>query len=189
MKDYNVTVKVRNNHLLTAMRANGYFTASELSRASGVGQSRIGEYLNLQRAPLLIGGAWSRQVLKLADTLKRLPEDLFPKLHWTEVLAKNTAEVEMEFLEIQAISAAKTPEEIAMFSESVLQIDSVLKRLTTREESVIRARFYDGKTLDEIGLELGVSRDRIRQIEAKGLEKLRHKSISNKLVSFLPSYR
>jgi DNA-binding CsgD family transcriptional regulator len=189
VKDYNVTVKVRNNHLLTAMRDNGYFTAAELSRASGVTNSVIGDYLNLKRAPLLIGGAWSRAVLKLADTLKRLPEDLFPKLHWTEVLRKNTAEVEMEFSQIQAISAGQTPEEIAMFSESVMQIDSVLKCLTAREESVIRAHFYDGKTLDEIGLEWCISRERVRQIEARGLRKLRHKSISNKLVGFLPIYR
>ena len=63
-------------------------------------------------------------------------------------------------------------------------IDGVLKTLTPREESVIRLRFglQDGRchTLEEVGTEFNVTRERIRQIEAKALRKLRHPVRSNK---------
>ena len=63
-------------------------------------------------------------------------------------------------------------------------IDAVLKTLTPREEAVIRLRFglKDGRchTLEEVGTEFQVTRERIRQIEAKALRKLRHPVRSNK---------
>ncbi len=69
------------------------------------------------------------------------------------------------------------------------QLDEVLKTLTPREEKVLKLRFglEDGrsKTLEEVGKEFNVTRERIRQIEAKALRKLRHPSRSKKLKDFL----
>ncbi len=69
------------------------------------------------------------------------------------------------------------------------QTDSVLQTLTPREERVIKMRFGvgDGKdhTLEEVGQSFAVTRERIRQIEAKALRKLRHPSRSRKLRAFL----
>ncbi len=69
------------------------------------------------------------------------------------------------------------------------QTDSVLKTLTPREEKVIKMRFGldDGSehTLEEVGQSFAVTRERIRQIEAKALRKLRHPSRSRKLRAFL----
>ena len=66
---------------------------------------------------------------------------------------------------------------------------SVLKTLTPREEKVIKMRFGldDGSehTLEEVGQSFAVTRERIRQIEAKALRKLRHPSRSRKLRAFL----
>ena len=71
------------------------------------------------------------------------------------------------------------------------QTSSVLKTLTPREEKVIKMRFGldDGSehTLEEVGQDFAVTRERIRQIEAKALRKLRHPSRSKKLRSFLES--
>nr|WP_207640421.1 sigma-70 family RNA polymerase sigma factor [[Eubacterium] cellulosolvens] len=68
-------------------------------------------------------------------------------------------------------------------------LDEVLKTLTPREEKIIRMRFGldDGsaKTLEQLGEELGVTRERIRQIESQALKKLRHPSRSKKLKDFL----
>ncbi len=65
------------------------------------------------------------------------------------------------------------------------QVEKVLGTLTDREEEVIRLRFgmSDGlpRTLEEVGLIFNLTRERIRQIEAKALKKLRHKTRSSKL--------
>lgn len=79
---------------------------------------------------------------------------------------------------------ALAPDEAALKTITNEDIDSVLKTLTAREEAVIRLRFglYDGRchTLEEVGSEFNVTRERIRQIEAKALRKLRHPVRSNK---------
>ncbi|HEY5599119.1 MAG TPA: RNA polymerase sigma factor RpoD, partial [Candidatus Manganitrophaceae bacterium] len=71
------------------------------------------------------------------------------------------------------------------------QINSVLQTLTPREEKVLRKRFGIGEstdhTLEEVGQDFEVTRERIRQIEAKALRKLRHPSRSKRLKSFVES--
>ena len=80
---------------------------------------------------------------------------------------------------------ALAPDDAAMKTIINEDIDAVLKTLTKREEDVIRLRFglLDGRchTLEEVGLEFNVTRERIRQIEAKALRKLRHPVRSNRV--------
>ena len=84
---------------------------------------------------------------------------------------------------------APAPAEQAAFTLLKEQLMEVLDTLTPREEKVLRLRFGldDGKarTLEEVGREFNVTRERIRQIEAKALRKLRHPSRSKKLKDFL----
>ena len=84
---------------------------------------------------------------------------------------------------------ASEPSEAASFTFLREQLMSVLSTLTPREEKVLRLRFgiEDGRTrtLEEVGKEFNVTRERIRQIEAKALRKLRHPSRSKKLKDFL----
>jgi len=84
---------------------------------------------------------------------------------------------------------AQAPAEEASFTLLREQLDDVLKTLTEREQRVLRLRFGldDGRarTLEEVGQEFGVTRERIRQIEAKTLRKLRHPSRSKKLKDYL----
>ena len=81
------------------------------------------------------------------------------------------------------------PAEAASYTLLREQLEEVLKSLTPREEQVLRMRFglVDGKahTLEEVGKEFDVTRERIRQIESKALRKLRHPSRSKKLRDFL----
>jgi RNA polymerase primary sigma factor len=84
---------------------------------------------------------------------------------------------------------APAPAEAASFILLKEQLEEVLETLTAREEKVLRLRFGldDGRarTLEEVGQEFGVTRERIRQIEAKALRKLRHPSRSRKLKDYL----
>ena len=84
---------------------------------------------------------------------------------------------------------ASEPSEAASFSLLKEQLMSVLDTLTPREKKVLELRFgiIDGRTrtLEEVGKEFNVTRERIRQIEAKALRKLRHPSRSKKLKDFL----
>ncbi|MCL2352836.1 MAG: RNA polymerase sigma factor RpoD [Firmicutes bacterium] len=91
-----------------------------------------------------------------------------------------------DFIEDSEIQA---PSEAAAFTLLKEQLIDVLDTLTDREEKVLRLRFGldDGRarTLEEVGKEFNVTRERIRQIEAKALRKLRHPSRSKKLKDYL----
>ena len=84
---------------------------------------------------------------------------------------------------------APAPPDAASFLLLKEQLEEVLYSLTPREEKVLRLRFGldDGRqsTLEEVGQKFGVTRERIRQIEAKALRKLRHPSRSKKLKDYL----
>jgi RNA polymerase primary sigma factor len=91
-----------------------------------------------------------------------------------------------DFIEDQE---APSPADAASFSLLREQLEEVLETLTPREKKVLRLRFglEDGRarTLEEVGQTFGVTRERIRQIEAKALRKLRHPSRSKRLKDFL----
>lgn len=84
---------------------------------------------------------------------------------------------------------ARAPSDAAAYELLKEQLEDVLDTLTDREENVLRLRFGldDGRTrtLEEVGKVFGVTRERIRQIEAKALRKLRHPSRSKQLKDFL----
>jgi RNA polymerase primary sigma factor len=86
---------------------------------------------------------------------------------------------------------AVSPIEAAIRYDLQRQITNILQTLTPREERVLRKRFGIGEntdhTLEEVGQDFEVTRERIRQIEAKALRKLRHPSRSKKLKSFVES--
>ena len=85
--------------------------------------------------------------------------------------------------------SSQRPDEVASKSMLREQLEEVLSTLAPREVQIIRLRFglEDGRshTLEEVGLQFNVTRERIRQIEAKALRKLRHPSRSKKLKDFL----
>ncbi|MGH2551778.1 MAG: RNA polymerase sigma factor RpoD [Thermomicrobiales bacterium] len=91
-----------------------------------------------------------------------------------------------DFIEDESMPA---PIEIASAHLLKDQIGEALSKLTDRERKIIQLRFgiEDGKfrTLEEVGREFGITRERIRQIEAKALRKLRHPSYSRKLRGYL----
>ena len=90
------------------------------------------------------------------------------------------------FITFEGIDGCGKTTQIELLKE---ELDNVLLTLTEREEKVLKLRFglEDGqcRTLEEVGQIFGVTRERIRQIEAKALRKMRHPSRSKKLKDFL----
>ena len=120
------------------------------------------------------------------DDIKRLRESLPKKV---EIDAEGTKVIKQDEEEpadedafenmMEAINAAELKEIVA----------SVFETLTPKEEKIIKMRFgfEDGveRTLEEVGREFGVTRERVRQIEAKALRKLRHPTRSKRLKDFI----
>ncbi len=172
--DLLVIVTIKNNALLTAMRAAGCESAGALARASGVSYHRVCEYLNLKIAPLRQDGEWRSCILAISKTLRTLPEDLFPAAFMRRALATNrvTREVSAEDLPAlvgsSATSIAYDPERAVAVSAAVGALDAALASLRPREQRVLRMYFgLDGKaprTLHEVGKSFNITVERVRQI-------------------------
>lgn len=179
MADYVMQIKVRNGPLLRAMRASGYETAAEFSRASGVDQRSIGDYLNLKTAPMRKNGKWSAPVIRMSECLRCLPEDLFPPQHINAPLAKNSAEIEASIEDVAAyLEAPRMPDQLLIQSESLGKMWAAIDSLSERDRRVLIARWGldggDPETLDVVAERQGVTRERIRQIESRAIRTLRH---------------
>ena len=122
MKDYHVTLTVKNNHLFNYMQIKGIDSVNELSRQTTVSDSTIRNYLNLQVAPMGTRG-WRATALTLADFFKCQPEDLFPPQHIHEPMEKNKASFEMSSQDVPQITSslrqtALSPEVSMMIGQS-----------------------------------------------------------------------
>ena len=115
--------------------------------------------------------------------MAQLPERL--GLDLTDALAGDS-EVLAHFLEDKS---AGSPNDSLISQDLTAQVEKALGTLSQKEKDILRLRFGIGEegehTLEEVGKRFAVTRERIRQIEAKALRKLRHPSRSRKLKAFL----
>jgi len=189
MSDYVVQIKVKNAPMLRAMRARGFATAAELSKACGVHQGRLGEYLNLKRSPMLQDGMWRDDFMRIAEVLRAMPADLFPLQHLKAPLRKNTAETEISLSELAGPDVAAawlaSPEDELINDDVRRKLKDAMDALPDRYRYVLECRFgINGpeKTLDEVGADLSVGRERVRQMEARALRKIKHPAQSSQII-------
>lgn len=182
MKDYNVTLRVRNNYLLETMRSNGYFTAADLSRDSGVSQQSIGKMLNFKLTPYGKSRKHlSESVSRLCDFFGCAPDALFPAEHMCVGLEKNVAEIAMSAEEVSTIMS---PEDALLADETSTTLQKMLSRLSPKYRQVLVCRFGlegEPKSVAEIAEELGVSKARVAQMVATGLSGLRRSARYHRL--------
>ncbi|MCH7570377.1 MAG: sigma-70 family RNA polymerase sigma factor, partial [Deltaproteobacteria bacterium] len=183
MSDYRVEIKVRNGRILRRMNALGIFTVAELCRRAGLmtQQAAVGNIINLKSLPYGKLGEWRSVVLKIADVLTCLPEDLFSHEQATMRLQSNFAYMEMTSAELSHVlehreSTMLPPDKKIEHEEINGALEKMIETLSQRDQIVLRGRFgLDGevKTLDELSETFNVSRERIRQIEAGAISKMR----------------
>jgi len=178
MKEYNMQVKIRNNYLLTLMRERGIGNAAELARICDIGSGDAALIMGFKETPYRKSGVLRSYVERVCDALGVSVDALYPPQHLSSALETNISETELSFDDVQLLQHRPQNEEsaemLAIESDKRNAVDSVLSTLGEREESILRMRFYEGLTLDEVAERCGVTRGRIRQIEAKALRKLRH---------------
>jgi len=181
MNDYYATLKIQHGRLKAAMQSLGIGTVAELSRLSGVSQGRIGRILNFRLSPRAKSGEWRETTLAICKALGSEPDDLFPD-HLDHEIPTNTIASFVERAQLSGHTARQLgPYEEYEKAEMEQTLDEVLGTLTDRERSILKERFWEGKTLEETGLAHNIGGQRAKQIEAKALRKLRHPTRLQKL--------
>lgn len=175
-QDYIVQVKIRNGPLLRLMRGRGLKNVAELSRACGIHQTTLFPYLNLKRAPMSKNGRWNPIAERLATFFKVMPEDLFPPQHYTNKLDKNHAEFEVSLDQIDRFIDNLSPEKLLMQDDDKAILERALETIQPRHRQALEAVYLDGRTLEDVANEMGVSRSRVNQMCGMALRRLKHPS-------------
>lgn len=189
MKDYRLTIKVRNNRLLKAIETTGGTPGSKWCAANGLTYTLVNDLINMTSSPLTIKGELRQEAVKLCEILNKLPEDLWSN-EQLYPLEKNFSEMEMDYAQVIALLPQEQQSYLPDFSEfeqaqTKALVSKLVSTLTPREQDVIRMRFEDELTLAECAAQFNVERERIRQIEAKALRKMRHPARIGMLVNVL----
>ena len=196
MKELHVTIKIRNN-LLLQRRTDLKLSQIELAELLGFNHASYGLLEANNKSPLSVKkgvASWSNHAVKIAEFYDVDPSELFPEAilnlkQSTAVKIINSAEMkqlaEGLYVDQLRLTDSETPEDTHFDKETLAALHDALQTLTPREQDVINLRFgLNGEyehTLDEIKIHVknlftgnSVDRERIRQIEAKALRKLRN---------------
>ena len=178
MKDYRVELKVKNNLLASAMERKGIASAAELARQSGINQTYIGKYLNLQESIYDFRGEYRPQFMQLCEFFNLMPSELYPEAQMSEPLKSNKRVIEADASELTRIESQACDPALLLEAETRREVaDTLLGTLTPRSAKVVSMRHgLDGveHTYQQIGDELGVGVERVRQIYGSALRKMRH---------------
>lgn len=189
MKDYRITVKVRNNRLLKAIEDAGGSPGNKWCEANGLGYARVNSLINMTSSPLTAEGNLFPDAALLCEVLGKLPEDLWSN-EQLYPLERNFSEMEMDHAQVVALLPQEQQSYLPDFSEferaqTNALVSKAVSTLTLREQEVLRMRFEDDLTFDECAARLYVTRERVRQIEAKALRKMRHPTRVGMLVDLM----
>jgi RNA polymerase sigma factor (sigma-70 family) len=190
MHDYKVTIKVRNNRILEAIKEAGGEPGHKWCTANNLNYGYVNNLIKMTDSPLLRSGALSLTAEKLCDVLGKLPEELWSN-DQIRPLEKNFTELDMTQEQVMALLPSEETTYIQDFDKKDLEevMNAALSTLDNKHRKVLNLRYKEGLTLDEVAEKYDVTRERIRQIEAVALRKLRHPCVSSLLKPFLEGAR
>lgn len=146
-KDYRVLVKVKNNHILSAIERKGYQNVAQFCEAHGLSQVEVGLFVNLKKSPLTKNGDWREPVQRIAVALDVCPSMLFDEAQYTPI-EKNEATLELDASEVKMLMGNADDEidplQILLREEEDDGFDGAIDRalatLTPREAAVRNRR-------------------------------------------------
>ena len=183
MRPYRVKVTVRNNLLLSAIEAAGYKSQSEFARSAELSPTEVNNLVAMRHAPITLDGEFSHEAKAIMEALGACPSDLWTDEQLTLRLKRNTGERSVESDVVAAMleqhnenMLLPNPESLMMELDKHNVVAAALDSLTEREKKVLQ--MHNGidcneNSLEDIAKVLNVTRERVRQIEAKAMRKLR----------------
>jgi DNA-binding XRE family transcriptional regulator len=169
MEDFNVKITVRNNRLLQAILKK-YKSVADLARKMNRSQSRVNALVTMKAKPITEKG-WTQLAFDVATMVGKEPKKLWPEHLQNIKLLTSTSEFTIDIEGVKQIMSDNSVEKMIAQSQVLRQLDT---RLNNTQKKVIDMRFYQEMTLEETGKVLGLSRERIRQIECKSLRMMRY---------------
>lgn len=180
MSSFDITADIRYRHgkLFVWMQRNN-LKNSELSRLTGINPSVLGAIINMQKPP-------SKKCAEMLSLVTGIPKDeLFPVEYVTALRKRGFSKLHTrqitesiplgDMLDWGSREPLPSPEEACVDAETFEQLEKAINELPARPRQVMLLRFKDEKTLKEVGAIIGVTVERVRQIEKRTLECLRDK--------------
>ena len=169
MEDFNVKITVRNNRLLQAIRKK-YESVADLSRKMGRSQGAVNALVTMKVKPINEKG-WTELASDVAAMVGKEPVEIWPE-HLQDIrLSTSTSEFTIDMDGVKQIMSDNSTEKMIAHSQVLQQLDT---RLTDKQKKVIDMRFKQNMSLEETGKVLGLSRERVRQIECRSLRMMKY---------------
>ena len=183
MSDYQVKVIIRNNRILKAIKAKGFNSPTDLARKYKITGTKIIGIISGKIKPLDRNGELRDYVKDLLDVIDLTVEQAFTERQLQGFKKHRFVFEAKENDLLQIVSSKIKPLEISMMEKDVATlIDGCIYSLPENYRKVIRGIIYENKTLQDLGKELNVGRERIRQIYKRGILKLRTSENFEKLI-------
>jgi hypothetical protein len=189
--EYRFQIKIRNNVVLKRIEELGFDSIPEFCRAKKLTYHLVTEIINFKLPFYTKQGGITLHISKLADALNLLPDHIYPPERRDRPLASNTYNIEANKNDLMQIAGslrmdALPPDDRKMLGDFPPMLSQIMDEcLSPRYRDVLERRFglITGReeTLDEIAADMGVGRERIRQLEAVAIRKLRHPDRSKRL--------
>jgi RNA polymerase sigma factor (sigma-70 family) len=187
MSDYRVKITIRNERLLKAIEDAGYKSARQFAIQNAIEPERVGRLIRGAEKPIDKKGRVTKNCSEILSLLNKTLKECFTDRQ-LEGFKSNTFETRVEETELMQLVNPVKNNEVRLIEQDIqLNLNEIFsKYLSPREEKVLRMRYGIGlntdHTLEEVGLQFSVTGERIKQIEAKALRKLRRPKIISKLI-------
>jgi RNA polymerase sigma factor (sigma-70 family) len=188
MSDYRVKITIRNDRLLSKMEEMGFQSVMQFCKHTGMQYTSTNHIFAGKLSPINEKGDVKKNVKLLLENLDMTVEEAFTTRQ-LEGFSKNSFETKVKEKQLlQIINKPKNLEMKAIENDVKITLSNIFsKYLSPKYEKVLRMRYGIGldteHTLEEVGLVLQTTRERVRQIELKAIEKLKQPEVMSQLIN------